>query len=83
MTFSLSLCVRVRACTQWSRYSGGSGAPGWTFEIAGLDIRAFKETGAAYVHNTNAVPGDPLPMVSQTPLVSYRTRTWSNLRMGE
>ncbi|KAI9498937.1 glycoside hydrolase superfamily [Zychaea mexicana] len=50
----------------WSRFSGGSGAPGWTFEIAGMDIRAFKETGAAYVHNTNAVPGDPLPMVWPT-----------------
>lgn len=47
----------------WSRFSGGSGAPGWTFEVAGMDIRNFKETGAAYVHNTNAVPGDPLPMV--------------------
>ncbi|CEH15077.1 glycoside hydrolase family 5 protein [Ceraceosorus bombacis] len=35
----------------WSRFSGGSGAPGWTFEAAGLDIRAFKETGAAYVHS--------------------------------
>ncbi|KAI7892581.1 glycoside hydrolase superfamily [Mucor mucedo] len=50
----------------WSRFSGGSGAPGWTFEVAGLDIKAFKETGAAYVHNTNAVPGDPLPMVWPT-----------------
>ncbi|PWN49059.1 glycoside hydrolase family 5 protein [Violaceomyces palustris] len=35
----------------WSRFSGGSGAPGWTFEAAGLDIRAFPQTGAAYVHN--------------------------------
>lgn len=34
----------------WSRFSGGSGAPGWTFEAAGLDIAAFTETGAAYVH---------------------------------
>ncbi|CAM1510681.1 Fc.00g010160.m01.CDS01 [Cosmosporella sp. VM-42] len=34
----------------WSRFSGGSGAPGWTFEAAGLDIEAFTETGAAYVH---------------------------------
>ena len=34
----------------WSRFSGGSGAPGWTFEAAGLDIQAFTETGAAYVH---------------------------------
>lgn len=52
---------------QWSRFSGGSGAPGWTFEVAGLNIKSFKETGAAYVHNTNAVPGDPLPMVSDCP----------------
>ncbi|GES78881.1 glycoside hydrolase family 5 protein [Rhizophagus clarus] len=31
----------------WSRFSGGSGAPGWTFEVAGLDITKFKTTGAA------------------------------------
>ncbi|EPQ28323.1 uncharacterized protein PFL1_04150 [Pseudozyma flocculosa PF-1] len=35
----------------WSRFSGGSGAPGWTFEAAGLDIHAFTQTGAAYVHS--------------------------------
>ncbi|PWZ03638.1 glycoside hydrolase [Testicularia cyperi] len=35
----------------WSRFSGGSGAPGWTFEAAGLDIEAFTDTGAAYVHS--------------------------------
>ncbi|CAO3622527.1 unnamed protein product [Cunninghamella blakesleeana] len=50
----------------WSRFSGGSGAPGWTFEIASLDIKSFKETGAAYVHNTNSIPGDTLPMVWPT-----------------
>lgn len=33
----------------WSRFSGGSGAPAWTFEKAGLDIEAFKSTGAAYI----------------------------------
>jgi len=33
----------------WSRFSGGSGAPAWTFEKAGLDIEAFKPTGAAYI----------------------------------
>ena len=31
----------------WSRFSGGDGAPGWTFEAAGLDITHFKATGAA------------------------------------
>lgn len=34
----------------WSRFSGGSGAPGWTFETAGLDLTAFPDTGAAYIH---------------------------------
>jgi hypothetical protein len=34
----------------WSRFSGGSGAPGWTFATGGLDIEAFTDTGAAYVH---------------------------------
>jgi hypothetical protein len=42
----------------WSRFSGGDGAPGWTFEAIGMDIRKFKETGAAIVHATN---GDPFP----------------------
>ncbi|KAF9566428.1 hypothetical protein EC968_003739 [Mortierella alpina] len=50
----------------WSRFSGGSGAPGWTFEAAGLDLTKFKETGAAYVHNTNQFPGDSPPMVWPT-----------------
>ncbi|KAF9993100.1 hypothetical protein BGZ79_002263 [Entomortierella chlamydospora] len=50
----------------WSRFSGGSGAPGWTFEAAGLDITKFKTTGAAYVHNTNQYPGDSPPMVWPT-----------------
>ncbi|KAG0327413.1 hypothetical protein BG000_000965 [Podila horticola] len=50
----------------WSRFSGGSGAPGWTFEAAGLDVTKFKTTGAAYVHNTNQFPGDSPPMVWPT-----------------
>jgi hypothetical protein len=44
--------IKVIICAHqdvWSRFSGGSGAPGWTFEKAGLDIEAFKATGAAYV----------------------------------
>lgn len=46
--------IRVIICAHqdvWSRFSGGSGAPGWTFEKAGLDIEGFKATGAAFVHN--------------------------------
>lgn len=34
----------------WSRFSGGSGAPGWTFEVMGLDLTMFSETGASHVH---------------------------------
>ncbi|KAL3896641.1 MAG: hypothetical protein SGCHY_003938 [Lobulomycetales sp.] len=34
----------------WSRFSGGSGAPGWTFEVIGLDLTKFKATGASHIH---------------------------------
>jgi len=42
----------------WSRFSGGDGAPLWTFELAGMSPTNFKESGAAIVHNTH---GDPFP----------------------
>lgn len=42
----------------WSRMSGGDGAPGWTFEVVGMDVTRFAETGAAIVH---AIHGDPFP----------------------
>ncbi len=42
----------------WSRFSGGDGAPGWTFEAIGMDMTKFAATGAAIVHNTY---GDPFP----------------------
>jgi len=42
----------------WSRMSGGDGAPGWTFEVVGMDVTRFSEAGAAIVH---AVHGDPFP----------------------
>jgi hypothetical protein len=42
----------------WSRFSGGDGAPGWTFEAVGMDITRFQATGAAIVHQTH---GDPFP----------------------
>ncbi|KAJ3193375.1 hypothetical protein HK101_004929, partial [Irineochytrium annulatum] len=35
----------------WSRFSGGSGAPGWTFEICGLNIETFQKVGAAHINN--------------------------------
>jgi hypothetical protein len=42
----------------WSRMSGGDGAPGWTFEVLGMDVTKFTEAGAAIVH---AIHGDPFP----------------------
>ncbi len=42
----------------WSRFSGGDGAPGWTFEAVGMDITTFQEAGAALVHQ---LYGGPLP----------------------
>ncbi len=40
----------------WSRFSGGDGAPGWTFETAGLDITKFRATGAASVYPYDRQP---------------------------
>jgi hypothetical protein len=42
----------------WSRFTGGDGAPGWTFEAIGMDITKFQEAGAALVHQ---LQGGPLP----------------------
>ncbi|MGA2766561.1 MAG: cellulase family glycosylhydrolase [Spirochaetia bacterium] len=42
----------------WSRWCGGDGAPGWTLDTVGLDIRNLDETGAAITHQ---VQGDPFP----------------------
>lgn len=42
----------------WSRFSGGDGAPYWTFKMAGINPNKFSETGAAVIHN---ITGDPFP----------------------
>lgn len=47
-----------------SRHTGGSGAPTWTLELAGFDIRNLKATGAAHAHNLHLEPHDPPPKVS-------------------
>jgi hypothetical protein len=42
----------------WSRFTGGDGAPGWTLELAGFEIKNIHPSGAAIVHN---IHGDPFP----------------------
>ncbi|EPS36134.1 hypothetical protein H072_10324 [Dactylellina haptotyla CBS 200.50] len=34
----------------WSRFTGGSGAPQWTFTLAGLDPKKFRATAAASLY---------------------------------
>jgi hypothetical protein len=51
----------------WSRFSGGSGAPGWTFEAAGLDVEAFTDTGAAYVHGQDELRRSRAPVNEKEP----------------
>ena len=45
----------------WSRFSGGSGAPGWTLEKVGFEINNFHQTGAALIHQRY---GDPFPKMA-------------------
>jgi len=43
----------------WSRMCGGDGAPGWTFEAAGIDFTKFDETGAATLMQHRYDPNNP------------------------
>ncbi|KAI7848728.1 glycoside hydrolase superfamily [Circinella umbellata] len=40
----------------WSRHCGGSGHPGWTHTLVGLNPLNFPETNAAIVHNLHQNP---------------------------
>jgi hypothetical protein len=54
----------------WSRMSGGDGAPGWTFEAAGLDFTKFHATDSALLmqHNYDRLRGGRQ--------ASYPTMSW-------
>ncbi|GAB5493443.1 MAG: cellulase family glycosylhydrolase [Phototrophicaceae bacterium] len=45
----------------WSRFTGGSGAPGWTLEKVGFEMKNFHQTGAALIHQKY---GDPFPKMA-------------------
>ena len=55
----------------WSRMSGGSGAPGWTFEALGLDFTKFDAAGAAHVMQHKFDYGDPSPHQTRYPMMSW------------
>jgi hypothetical protein len=64
----------------WSRMSGGDGAPGWTFEVVGMDVTRFSEIGAAIVH---AIHGDPFPrMIWPTNYTKLAAATMFSLFFG-
>ena len=64
----------------WSRFSGGDGAPGWTFDLIGMDITKFQETGAAFTHQAH---GDPLPqMIWSTNATKLAAATMFTLFFG-
>src|SRR5437016_3452277 len=47
-----------------------------------MDIKKFKSTGAAYVHNVNHNPGDPTPMVWPTNYTKLASSTMFTLFWG-
>eukprot|EP01012_Entosiphon_sulcatum_P051573 TRINITY_DN70829_c0_g1_i1.p1 TRINITY_DN70829_c0_g1~~TRINITY_DN70829_c0_g1_i1.p1 ORF type:complete len:651 (-),score=98.74 TRINITY_DN70829_c0_g1_i1:6-1958(-) len=64
----------------WSRLCGGDGAPGWTFDILGMDPTRFAPTGAAIVHQ---VHGHPFPvMVWPTNYAKFACATLFTLFFG-
>jgi hypothetical protein len=57
----------------WSRFTGGDGAPGWTFDILGMDVSKLYATGAAFTHQEH---GDPFPrMIWSTNYARYGAAT--------
>jgi hypothetical protein len=55
----------------WSRMSGGDGAPGWTFEAAGLDFTRFPAAGAAHVMQAVYDYADPRGRQDAYPQMSW------------
>ena len=64
----------------WSRFSGGDGAPAWTFDKLGMDFRKFHKAGAAFNHQDC---GDPYPkMIWSSNYSKYACATLFTLFFG-
>lgn len=68
--------------TQWSRFSGGSGAPLWTLYACGLNPQTFAVTEAAIVHNTYDEPENFPKMIWSTNYYRLATATMFTLFFG-
>ena len=55
----------------WSRMTGGDGAPGWTLEAAGIDMRRLHAAGAAHVMQAKFDYADPNPHQAAYPSMSW------------
>ncbi len=64
----------------WSRFSGGDGAPAWTFDVAGLDPDCFHQTGAATLHQSSE--GDYPNMIWATNYNKFASMTMFTLFFG-
>lgn len=76
MLYAFLFCPRLPFfdSSQWSRFSGGSGAPYWTLPACGIDPQAFTATQAAIVHceysSTSDVP-DPTALPAMVWSTNY------------
>ena len=66
----------------WSRFTGGSGAPLWTLELAGFEPRNFGATNAAFLHHQYPNPIDFPKMIWPTNYYKLATATMFTLFFG-